>query len=136
MWFKTCNTAVFITSECYRAYLHNDIFLTDIIGYDRLNVVKFINYTPKKMKSWVRHCLRRICISLLHLGQRQWQRNKSRPTKYKSMFACLPTVGVWNRTSPLIDQSVVEPRQRTVDSQTFDPSFRQGFVTETCSSCK
>jgi len=23
-------------------YLHNDIFLTDIIGYDRLNSVKFI----------------------------------------------------------------------------------------------
>jgi len=33
-------------------YLHNDIFLTDIIGYDRLNSVKFI----PQMKFWVRHC--------------------------------------------------------------------------------
>jgi len=35
-------------------YLHNDIFLTDIIGYDRLNFSKI--YTPK-MKSCVRHWL-------------------------------------------------------------------------------
>jgi len=35
-------------------YLHNDIFLTGmpIIGYDPLNLVKFIR---PKMKSWVRH---------------------------------------------------------------------------------
>jgi len=32
-------------------YLHNDIFLTHVIGYDRLKNI----YTPK-MKSWIHHC--------------------------------------------------------------------------------
>jgi len=29
-------TVQFIIWVCYRPYLHNDIFLTDITGYDRL----------------------------------------------------------------------------------------------------
>jgi len=29
-------------------HLHNDIFLTDITGYDRLNVVKFNHPPPEK----------------------------------------------------------------------------------------
>jgi len=52
MWLLTCNSAVY-----YRGmlYLHNDIFLSDIIGYDPLKFSQL--YTPK-MKSWVRHCVR------------------------------------------------------------------------------
>jgi len=34
-----CNSAVYYMGMLY---LHNDIFLTDIIGYDRLNIIKFI----------------------------------------------------------------------------------------------
>jgi len=34
-------------------YLHNDIFLTDITGYDQL---KFSQVHTPKIKSWVRHC--------------------------------------------------------------------------------
>ena len=33
MWLYTCNSAVYYTDMLY---LHNDIFVTDIIGYDRL----------------------------------------------------------------------------------------------------
>jgi len=61
-WFRKCQHALVNIQQCSSCitrvcYLHNDNFLTDIIGYDRLKLSSI--YTPK-MKSWERHWM--YCI--------------------------------------------------------------------------
>jgi len=51
MWLSTSDSAVY---NMVMLYLHNDNFLADIIGYDRL---KFNEIYTTKMKSWVRQCM-------------------------------------------------------------------------------
>jgi len=50
---KCATCAVYYTGMLY---LHNDSFVTDIIGYDRLNFSYTGTFTPlPEMKCWVRH---------------------------------------------------------------------------------
>ena len=40
---KTEMAVVVVVALIQYVYLHNDIFLTNIVGYDRLNLVKFVS---------------------------------------------------------------------------------------------